>query len=69
MYGHYFDREMPGDVSASIHEILDHIDENHGLSDDEITGDGEVTNSAYQVILNSLYDDSSSGKMMMMTIK
>lgn len=60
LYGHYFNREMSGDVAVSIHEILGHIDENHGLSDDEITIEGEVTSSAYQVIMNNLFEDSSS---------
>lgn len=56
LYGHYFDREMSGDVAASIHEILGHVDENHGLTDDEITIDGGVTSSAYQVIMDDLFD-------------
>ena len=41
LYGHYFDREMVESTTSSILEILDHVDENHGLSDEEITINGE----------------------------
>ena len=55
IYGHYFDREMVSDAESSIHEILSHVDENHGLSDDEITIEGEPTSSAYPLILADLF--------------
>jgi len=59
LYGHYFDREMKEGIVISIQEIINHVDENHGLSDDEIVIEGEPTSSSYQVILNSLFDNSS----------
>lgn len=62
LYGHYFDREMMESTATSIHEILGHVDENHGLSDDEITINGEPSSSAYQVIINNLFDgDQNDG--------
>ena len=59
LYGHYFDRETEGDTGISIQQILGHIDENHGLSDEEIvTMQGEPTSSAYQVVMDDLYSDT-----------
>ena len=58
LYSHYFNQEMTQNITVSIRKILDHIDENHGLSDDEITEEGEPTRNSYQVILNNLFDDS-----------
>ena len=60
LYTHYFSREMIGNPVTAIHEILDHIDSNHGLSNDEVILAGEPTSSAYQVILNDLFEESPS---------
>ena len=56
LYAHYFNRVMVNDILTSMNEILTHIDENHGLDEDEIATGGEPTSSAYQVILNNLFD-------------
>ena len=59
LFGHYFDREMPSDSSQSIHEIINHIDENHGLSEEEIWTEDGASLGAYQVILNDLFTEPS----------
>ena len=56
LYAHCFNRVMVNDILTSMNEILTHIDENHGLDEDEIATGGEPTSSAYQVILNNLFD-------------
>ena len=61
LYGHYFNRVMVNDILTSMNEILTHIDENHGLDEDEIATYGEPTSSAYQVILNNLFDVTDEG--------
>jgi len=58
LYSHYFNQEMTDNLTLSIRKILDHIDENHGLSDEEITENEEPTSNAYQVIMHNLYQDS-----------
>lgn len=58
LYIHYFEREMTEDTVSSLEEILVHIDENHGLSEDEISPEGEPTSSAFQVIMNNLFEGS-----------
>ena len=58
LYSHYFNQEMTENLTLSIRKILDHIDENHGLSDEEITENEEPTSNAYQVIMHNLYQDS-----------
>lgn len=59
LYRHYFNREMVEGTAKSIHQILHHIDENHGLTNQEIEFEGEPTNSAYQVIMNHLFNDAT----------
>ena len=63
LYTHFLSREMTADSITSIQEILTHIDENHGLSDDEISIEGEPTDSTYQVILNNLFDNPSEDEV------
>ena len=58
LYIHYFEREMTEDTGSSLEEILVHIDEDHGLSEDEISPEGEPTSSAFQVIMNNLFEGS-----------
>lgn len=55
LYRHYFNREMVESTAKSIHQILHHIDENHGLTDEEIITDDEPTSSAYQLIQHELF--------------
>ena len=57
IYVTIFNEEMGDNLQSSLAKILSQIDEEHGLSDEEITENGQPTRSAYQVIKSYFFTD------------